>query len=298
MIKIKNGFRFNGSIEFEDRKPLVNTTDYSAKNFVDREYSSNDPQNPTNFSPSFTAHKIWTLNLGTTINFGTKYLSYPDRKFTVYNNKYPSIYIGYRKMFGSDNSQKNSDYLFTQLRQNFSLGNLGNTKYRIKGGLFLEQKNINFKNAIVITEENLFSKYNILLDQVFKEHTEHIQYYMTKDNSIKTAINLSERIIEDEIEKLLTKVEMLDKASSFPHLISGGEQQRVAIARALINNPELIIADEPTGNLDPETSEKIMTLLKSVAKNDKTVIMATHDFDIINKFPGRIVKFENKKIQD
>ena len=65
-----------------------------------------------------------------------------------------------------------------------------------------------------------------------------------------------------------------------------------------INNPELIIADEPTGNLDPETSEKIMTLLKSVAKNDKTVIMATHDFDIINKFPGRIVKFENKKIQD
>ena len=94
--------------------------------------------------PSFTAHNIWTLNLGTTINFGTKYLSYPDRKFTVYNNKYPSLYVGYRKTFGASNSQLNVDYVFTQLRQNFSLGNLGNTKYRIKGGVFLEQKNIAF----------------------------------------------------------------------------------------------------------------------------------------------------------
>ena len=142
--EITNGFRFNGSLEFADRKPLVNTTSYSAKNIANREYSSNDPQNSANFSPSFTPHKIWTLNLGTTINFGTKYLSYPDRKFTVYNNSYPSIYVGYRKTFGSDSSQNNSDYVFTQLRQNFSLGNLGNTKYRIKGGLFLEQKNISF----------------------------------------------------------------------------------------------------------------------------------------------------------
>lgn len=142
--EITNGFRFNGSLEFANRKPLVNTSDYSAKNFADREYTSNDPQNPTNFLPSFTAHNIWTLNLGTTINFGTKYLSYPDRKFTVYNNKYPSLYVGYRKTFGASNSQLNVDYVFTQLRQNFSLGNLGNTKYRIKGGVFLEQKNIAF----------------------------------------------------------------------------------------------------------------------------------------------------------
>ena len=142
--ELSNGFRFTGSLEFADRKPLVNTTEYSAKNFADREYSSNDPQNASNFSPSFTPHKIWTLNLGTTINFGTKYLSYPDRKFTVYNNKFPSIYVGYRKTFGSDTNQNNSDYVFTQLRQSFSLGNLGNTKYRIRGGLFLEQKNIAF----------------------------------------------------------------------------------------------------------------------------------------------------------
>ena len=102
--------------------------------------------------------------------------------------------------------------------------------------------------------------------------------------------------INQKIEELLSKVEMTDKADAFPHLISGGEQQRVAVARALINDPELIIADEPTGNLDPETSAKIMLLLKSVVGDQKTLIMATHDFEIINKFPGRIVKFDNKSI--
>ena len=102
--------------------------------------------------------------------------------------------------------------------------------------------------------------------------------------------------MEEEIEKLLTKVDMTEKANAFPHLISGGEQQRIAVARALINDPELIIADEPTGNLDPETSEKIMDLITSIVGDQKTVIMATHDFDIINKFPGRIVKFDNKSI--
>ena len=105
-----------------------------------------------------------------------------------------------------------------------------------------------------------------------------------------------EKIINEGIEKLLLKVDMVDKADSFPHLISGGEQQRVAVARALVNNPELILADEPTGNLDPETSEKIMHLLKSVAEEEKTVIMATHDFDIINKYPARVVKFNNQTI--
>jgi|TARA_B110000971_G_scaffold71812_1_gene73708 cell division transport system ATP-binding protein len=102
--------------------------------------------------------------------------------------------------------------------------------------------------------------------------------------------------INEGIEKLLVKVDMVDKADSFPHLISGGEQQRVAVARALVNDPELIIADEPTGNLDPETSEKIMNLLKSVANDEKTVIMATHDFDIINKYPARVVKFNNQSV--
>ncbi|WKD85641.1 hypothetical protein KCTC32516_00982 [Polaribacter huanghezhanensis] len=169
--EITNGFRFNGSLEFADRKPLVNTTNYSAKNIANREYTSNDPQNSANFSPSFTSHKIWTLNLGTTINFGAKYLSYPDRKFTVYNNSYPSIYVGYRKTFGADSSQLNADYIFTQLRQDFSLGNLGNTKYRIKAGFFLEQKNIAFMdyahfngNKLAISPSGGTTNYFNLLD--------------------------------------------------------------------------------------------------------------------------------------
>ena len=142
--ELTNGFRFNSSLEFANRNPLVNTTNYSGVNVKNVEYSSNDPRDASNYSPSFSQHQMWTFNLGTTINFGTKYLSYPDRKFTVYNNKYPSLYVGYRKTFGSGNSENHSDYVFSQLKQNFSLGVLGNTKYRIKGGVFLNKKDIPF----------------------------------------------------------------------------------------------------------------------------------------------------------
>ncbi len=87
------------------------------------------------------------------------------------------------------------------------------------------------------------------------------------------------------------------KANSFPHTLSGGEQQRVSIARALLNQPSLILADEPTGNLDPETSEEIMHLLIAVAKEEKTaILMATHDMNMVEKFPGRIIKVEEGEI--
>ena len=102
--------------------------------------------------------------------------------------------------------------------------------------------------------------------------------------------------IQSKATELLEMVEMKEKANSKPHLLSGGEQQRVAIARALINDPKIIIADEPTGNLDPETSLKIMELMKNISNSNQTIIMATHDYDIIQKFPGRIIKFKDKKI--
>jgi cell division transport system ATP-binding protein len=87
------------------------------------------------------------------------------------------------------------------------------------------------------------------------------------------------------------------KANSFPHTLSGGEQQRVSIARALLNQPSLILADEPTGNLDPETSEEIMQLLVAVAKEEKTaILMATHDMNMVDKFPGRIIKVEDGEL--
>ncbi len=102
--------------------------------------------------------------------------------------------------------------------------------------------------------------------------------------------------INSKISELLEKVGMKEKANTYPHLMSGGEQQRVAIARALVNDPELILADEPTGNLDPETSIQIMNLLNKIASNGKTIVMATHDYNIIDKFKGRVVKFENQNI--
>jgi cell division transport system ATP-binding protein len=89
------------------------------------------------------------------------------------------------------------------------------------------------------------------------------------------------------------------KANEFPNVLSIGEQQRVSIARALLNSPKLILADEPTGNLDPETSEEIMHLLIAVAKEEKTaILMATHDMQMVQKFPGRIIKVEDGGIKE
>lgn len=142
--ELSSGIRFQTSLEYADRKPLINTTDYSTRNVENVSYSSNDPQNPTNFTPAFTPHHLWTWSIGSTINFGTKYLSYPDSKITVYNDSYPSLYLGYRKTFGSGNESLHSDFIFGQATQSFSMGNLGGFSYRLKGGLFLEQKNISF----------------------------------------------------------------------------------------------------------------------------------------------------------
>jgi len=99
-----------------------------------------------------------------------------------------------------------------------------------------------------------------------------------------------------KIDELLTKVGMGNKGYKFPHQISGGEQQRIAIARALVNDPELIIADEPTGNLDPETTYEIMKILFEISSNGKAVIIATHDYDMMQKFPSRTFRCENEGI--
>ncbi|MCJ8498381.1 ATP-binding cassette domain-containing protein [Chryseobacterium salipaludis] len=103
--------------------------------------------------------------------------------------------------------------------------------------------------------------------------------------------------IDDRINEVLASVGMKSKKHKMPHELSGGEQQRVAIARALLNHPELILADEPTGNLDPETSNEIMTLLKQVAfENNSAVVMATHDYHMIHNFPGEAIRCEDGKV--
>ena len=99
-----------------------------------------------------------------------------------------------------------------------------------------------------------------------------------------------------KINEVLTKVGLQDKGYKMPFQLSGGEQQRIAIARALLNDPELIIADEPTGNLDPKTSMEVMELLNQIHKSGKTILMATHDYSLILKYPQRTFKVENGEV--
>ncbi len=104
--------------------------------------------------------------------------------------------------------------------------------------------------------------------------------------------------IDKRIRDVLSDVDMVHKGYKMPHQLSGGEQQRVGIARALLNAPDLILADEPTGNLDPVTSEELMNVFERICKRGKTVIMATHNYQLLKKFPGRIIKCEDTRLSE
>lgn len=108
-----------------------------------------------------------------------------------------------------------------------------------------------------------------------------------------------EKKMQQKVDEVLTKVGLQTKGFRMPHELSGGEQQRVVIARALVNDPELILADEPTGNLDPDTSDDIMQLLLRINKEMHTaILMATHNYYLIEKFPSRIIRCANGNIKD
>ena len=100
------------------------------------------------------------------------------------------------------------------------------------------------------------------------------------------------KLMDQRIHEVLLQVGLVAKGYKYPHQLSGGEQQRIAIARAMLNQPEVILADEPTGNLDPETSNGILRLLMSISENGQAVIMATHNYNLIYKFPARVIKCE------
>jgi cell division transport system ATP-binding protein len=106
------------------------------------------------------------------------------------------------------------------------------------------------------------------------------------------------KLMDERINEVLEKVGLQTKGFKMPHELSGGEQQRVAIARSLLNHPEIILADEPTGNLDPETSEDILRLLSGITETNCAVVIATHNLALVQKFPARTLRCENGEVTD
>jgi cell division transport system ATP-binding protein len=130
----------------------------------------------------------------------------------------------------------------------------------------------------------VFQDFQLLIDRSAIKNLE----FVLKATGWKNRNEINRRINE-----VLEQVGMPNKGYKMPHELSGGEQQRIAIARALLNTPEIILADEPTGNLDPETSGQIMQLLHDICRKGTAVIMTTHNYNIVNAFPARVVKCEN-----
>jgi cell division transport system ATP-binding protein len=135
----------------------------------------------------------------------------------------------------------------------------------------------------------VFQDFQLLTDRSVFDNL----HFVLKATGWKDSKKMKERITE-----VLGKVGLQGKEYKFPHQLSGGEQQRVSIARALLNDPDLILADEPTGNLDPKTSEEIMKLLISISQNGRAVLMATHDYSIMEKFPFRTLRCGENRIQE
>jgi cell division transport system ATP-binding protein len=133
----------------------------------------------------------------------------------------------------------------------------------------------------------VFQDFKLLTDRTVNENL----MFVLKATGWKDKSEMSTRI-----EEVLDKVGMKTKGFKFPHELSGGEQQRVAIARALLNNPELILADEPTGNLDPQTSVEVMEVLQDINKNGNTILMATHDYALLLKYPSKTLKCDENQV--
>ena len=133
----------------------------------------------------------------------------------------------------------------------------------------------------------IFQDFKLLSDRSVHKNLE----FVLKATEWKDKIKIDERINE-----VLNQVGMIDIKDRFPHQLSGGEQQRVSIARAILNKPDLILADEPTGNLDPATSKEIMNLLIDINNQGSTVLMATHDYDMISNFPKKTLRLEDGKL--
>ncbi|MFO7940058.1 MAG: ATP-binding cassette domain-containing protein [Bacteroidales bacterium] len=135
----------------------------------------------------------------------------------------------------------------------------------------------------------VFQDFKLLTDRTVYDNL----LFVLKATGWKNKTEISERI-----QSVLERVDLSYKGYKMPHQLSGGEQQRVVIARALLNDPEIILADEPTGNLDPETSEDLMKLLFEISNNGRAVLMATHDYNMVKKFDARTLRFEDSEVHE
>lgn len=132
----------------------------------------------------------------------------------------------------------------------------------------------------------IYQDYKLLSNKTVFENVSYIMEVEGKDKEE----------IEKEVPEILETVGLLERANKFPRELSGGEQQRLAVARALINNPEVILADEPTGNLDPYNTYEVILLLEKMNQAGKTIILSSHDREVINKLGRRVITLENGKI--
>lgn len=133
----------------------------------------------------------------------------------------------------------------------------------------------------------VFQDFQLLIDRTVYENL----YFVLHATGWKDKAEMDKRI-----KQVLEKVNLENKGFKMPHQLSGGEQQRVVVARALLNDPEIILADEPTGNLDPETSESIMLLLREISESGRAVLMASHNYTLLKKFPERTLKCEDGRM--
>tara|TARA_S200000501_G_scaffold377622_1_gene436668 strand:+ start:6329 stop:7033 length:705 start_codon:yes stop_codon:yes gene_type:complete len=187
----------------------------------------------------------------------------------------------------------------------FLIGKTGSGKSSILKSMYSENKildgeakisNINLKT---IRERNIpflrrkigviFQDFQLLKDRTVYKNLEFILNATGWSNQ-------SEK--KNRIDSCLQKVHISDLSNKYPSQLSGGQKQKVAIARSLLNKPEIIIADEPTGNLDPKSSIEIMNVLEEINQNGKTIVMATHDFALLHKFKGKILRCRNGKIDE
>jgi cell division transport system ATP-binding protein len=147
------------------------------------------------------------------------------------------------------------------------------------------------RRTIPLLRRNLgivFQDFNLLMDRSVAANLQ----FVLRATGWKNRSDMDKRI-----DEVLKQVDLTAKRSTMPYLLSGGEQQRIVVARALLNHPKLIIADEPTGNLDPETSDDLLLLLRRLSQeHDTAVIFATHDYRVIENFPARIVRCHGNRV--